>query len=67
VPGIFTSYTIRILAPGGRVDSAMNLICASDQDVRVAAQVLSRPNGLEVWDGDRLVASFPPAAAAKAA
>jgi hypothetical protein len=67
VSGRFISYTIRFLAPGGRVDRAMSLICASDQDVQVAAQVLSRPHGLEVWDDRRFVASFPPPAAAKAA
>jgi hypothetical protein len=63
VSGRFTSYTIRILAAGGRVDRAMNLICASDQDVGLAAQVLGRPHGMEIWDGARMVASLPPSAA----
>jgi hypothetical protein len=62
VPGKFTNYTIRLLTPGGRIDSAMNLICANDRDVTLAAQVISHPHGLEIWDGDRMVAAFPPAA-----
>jgi hypothetical protein len=66
VPGNFTDYTIRILAQGGQAASVMSLICARDRDVMIAAQVLSHPHGLDIWDGDRLVASFP-AASAKAA
>ena len=62
MPSKFTSYTIRLLAPGGRVDSAMSLICASDRDVTLAAQVISHPHGLEIWDGDRMVATVPPPA-----
>jgi hypothetical protein len=59
----FTSYTIRILTQRGDVDHDMDVICGSDRDVQLAAQVISRPHGLEIWDGDRLVASFPPKAA----
>jgi hypothetical protein len=68
VLGRYTSYTIKILAPGGRmVDRAMNLICTSDHDVKLAARVITRPHGLEIWDGDRLVAAFPSTAGSKAA
>jgi hypothetical protein len=68
VPARYTSYTIKILAPGGRaVDSAMNLICTSDHDVKLAARVITRPHGLEIWDGERFVAAFPSTAGAKAA
>jgi len=63
MPGKFSTYTIRILGQGGGVDSVMELICANDHDVNLAAQVLSRPHGLEIWDGDRRVASFPPVGA----
>ena len=62
MPGKFISYTIRLLTSGGRVDSAMSLICANDRDVTLAAQVISHPHGLEIWDGDRRVAAFPPSA-----
>jgi hypothetical protein len=62
----FTSYTIRILTQRGDVDRDMDVICASDRDVRLAAQVICRPYGLEIWDGERLVASVP-SAGAKAA
>jgi hypothetical protein len=68
VPARYTNYTIKILAPGGlRVDRAMNLICTSDHDVKLVARVITRPYGLEIWDGDRLVAAFPSTAGAKAA
>jgi len=63
VPGKYTTYTIRILTPGGGVASAIDLICASDRDVKLAAQVLIRPYGLEIWDGNRRVDAFPPAGA----
>lgn len=66
MPGQFTDYTIRILGQGGQPASAMTLTCASDHDVTLAAQVISRPCGMEIWDGDRLVATFP-AADARAA
>jgi hypothetical protein len=56
----FTSYTIRILTKRGDVDHDMDVICGSDRDVQLAAQVISRPYGLEIWDGERLVAAFPP-------
>jgi hypothetical protein len=49
------------------VDSTMSLICTSDHDVKLAARVITRPYGLEIWDGERLVAGFPPAATARAA
>jgi hypothetical protein len=59
----FTSYTIRILSQRGDVDRDLEVICASDRDVQLVAHVISRPCGLEIWDGDRLVASFPPVVA----
>jgi hypothetical protein len=62
----YTSYTIRILAPGGRTGSEMNLICTSDHDVKLAARVITRPHGLEIWDGNRLVAAFLSAGASAA-
>jgi hypothetical protein len=63
VSATFTSYTIRILSQRGDVDRDMDVICSSDHDVQLAAQVICRPDGLEIWDGDRLVATFPPARA----
>jgi hypothetical protein len=63
VPGTFTSYTIMILSQAGGIQGAMDLICASDNDVRLVAQLIRRPHGLEIWDGERLVAMFPPAGA----
>jgi hypothetical protein len=66
VTGHFTDYTIRVLNQGGQSATIMSLICANDRDVMIAAQVLAHPSGMEIWDGDRLVASFP-AGSAKAA
>lgn len=66
MPARYTSYTIRILGPGGRVDSTMNLICTSDHDVKLAARVITRPYGLEIWDDRRLVAAFLSAGASAA-
>jgi hypothetical protein len=63
VSATFTNYTIRVLSQRGDVERDMDVICASDHDVQLAAQVISRPHGLEIWDGDRLVATFPPATA----
>jgi hypothetical protein len=63
VSGNFTNYTIMILGDGGGIQGAMDLICASDHDVRLVAQLIRRPHGLEIWDGERLVALFPPAGA----
>ena len=60
MPGKFTSYTIRILAHGGQTALEMNLICADDHDVTLAAQIMSHPYGMEIWDGDRRVATLPP-------
>ncbi|MGZ3273628.1 MAG: hypothetical protein ACXU82_00010 [Caulobacteraceae bacterium] len=62
MPGKFTSYTIRILGQGGDIVCAMSLICADDHDVQLAAQIMSHPYGMEIWDGDRRVAALPPAA-----
>ena len=66
MPGTFIDYTIRILAKGGKTVCAMSLICASDSDVMLVAQLMSHPYGMEIWDGGRLVASLP-SQAAKAA
>ena len=38
------------------------LICADDHDVQLAAQIMSHPYGMEIWDGERRVAALPPAA-----
>ncbi len=64
--GKHTSYTIRILTRSGDVDRDMDVICASDQDVKLVAQLVRGPYGLEIWDGERVVAQIP-AAGAKAA
>jgi hypothetical protein len=61
VPGKYTTYTIMILSEGGGIHGAMDLICGSDHDIRLVAQLIRRPHGLEIWDGERLVALFPPA------
>ncbi len=63
VLGKHTSYTIRTLTRSGDVASDMDVICASDQDVKLVAQLVRAPNGLEIWDGERLVAQIPPAGA----
>jgi hypothetical protein len=63
VPGKFTSYTIRILAQGGQTALEMNLICADDHDVALAAQIMSHPYGLEIWDGERRVGTLAPTSA----
>jgi hypothetical protein len=44
----------------------MNLICMSDHDVKLAARVITRPYGLEIWDGKRLVAALLSAGASAA-
>ncbi len=63
MPGHYKTYTIMILSEGGGIHAAMDVICANDHDVRLVAQVIRRPHGLEIWDGERLVALFPPASA----
>jgi hypothetical protein len=45
----------------------MSLICTSDHDIKLVAGVIARPYGLEIWDGDRLVAAFPSSAGSRAA
>ncbi len=66
MPDKFTSYSIRILGQAGDVVLEMSLICANDRDVELAAQIMSHPYGMEIWDGDRRVATLP-ATTAKAA
>ena len=67
MPANFTNYVIRIRAEGGQGVSILTLICANDRDIMTAAQVLPHPYGLDIWDGERLVASFPATGARAAA
>ena len=63
VLGKHTSYTIRTLTRSGDVASDMAVICASDEDVKLVAELVRGPYGLEIWDGERRVAQVPPAGA----
>lgn len=56
-----TCYTVRLLAANGEPDSEMSVDHPSDDDVIDAVGGFDHPHAMEIWDGDRHVATFPPA------
>ena len=52
-------YTVKLLGPDGELRSEMTADHASDDKVIDAVGFLDHPHTIEIWDGDRHVATFP--------
>ncbi len=55
-----TTYRVDLLNGEGRVESSVLLDCAEDDDAIDRVGDLDHPEGMEIWQGARHVASFPP-------
>ncbi len=53
-------YTVRLFDAGGSRHSTVEREHGCDDEAIDAAGFLDHPHAIEVWQGDRLVATFPP-------
>ena len=54
------AYRLYVLGRDGHVSRRIDLECASDQEAVLLVSEHHHVHGMELWDGARLVATFPP-------
>ena len=53
-------YNVNLLAPDGSLESQQTIDCAHDDEAIDRVGELDYPYEIDVWEGERHVARFPP-------
>ena len=57
---LMARYRIELIAPDGSIHRRDAMDCAHDDDAIDRVGKLDYPHEIDVWEGERLVARFPP-------
>lgn len=53
-------YRAYLLGPDGRIVSRIDLLCSDEDTAKERAEQLAQDCAVELWQGDRKIATYPP-------